>query len=108
MLFKYSVNLFVGPLCSSEKDLKVRHFGDVWLNGCMPASAREGAAASASSSAGKLGSTGREGSAAGDVVVVGVGEEHNGGEGAEDPQRGRAAAPGEDQCSSGYAQEDDS
>jgi hypothetical protein len=38
---------------------------------------------------------------------IGVREECDGGEGSEDPQRGRAAAAGEDQCPLGHAEEDD-
>lgn len=64
---------------------------------------------SSATSAGQLGPSGRDGRAAGDVVVVGVGvrEERDGGQGSQDPQRGRAAAPGEDQCPLGYVEEDD-
>jgi hypothetical protein len=43
--------------------------------------------------------------AAGAVVVVG--EERDGGEVPEGPQRGREAAAGEDQLSPGYAEEND-
>jgi len=44
---------------------------------------------------------------AGDVIVD-IEEEHGGGgAGPEDPQRGREAAAGEDQCSSRHAEEND-